>query len=144
MYMVGGAAFSGIKWLEHDCDRSSQPGVEIRVRALVPCCLINQVSYLIPVTNLIFMLRPASYWHFLTLKCIRLLTLLGAFAQSRTAPITFVTSVCPSIGLSTYISAVPAGWIFMTFDSGDFCEKLLTNPNLVKIGQKYRALYMKT
>jgi hypothetical protein len=30
----------------------------------------------------------------------------------------------------------------MKFDTGDFREICLENPNLVKIGQKYRALYM--
>jgi hypothetical protein len=32
----------------------------------------------------------------------------------------------------------------MKYDIGDFYENCLENPNLVKIGQKYGALYLKT
>jgi hypothetical protein len=32
----------------------------------------------------------------------------------------------------------------MTFDTGDFMKRRRKNPNLVKMGQKYRARYVKT
>jgi hypothetical protein len=47
-----------------------------------------------------------------------------------------------SVRLSAPTSAVPTRWIFLKFDFGDFYENLSRNPNLVIIGQKYRALYM--
>jgi hypothetical protein len=54
--------------------------------------------------------------------------------------ITFVMSV----RLSAPTSEVPTRWIFLKFDFEDFYENLSRNPNLVIIGQKYRALYMNT
>jgi hypothetical protein len=38
------------------------------------------------------------------------------------------------------MNAAPIGRISMKFYAGDFWE----TPNLVKVGQKYRSLYMKT
>jgi len=50
---------------------------------------------------------------------------------------TFVMSVRPSC-----MDAAPTGQISMKFDM--FMKICRKNPNLVKIGQKCRALYMKT
>ena len=47
------------------------------------------------------------------------------------------------VRLSPYISAAPTGRISVKFYID--MELILTlNPNLIKIGQKYRALYVKT
>jgi hypothetical protein len=47
------------------------------------------------------------------------------------------------VRLSSYISAAPTGRISVKFDI--YMELILTlNPNLIKIGQKYRALHVKT
>jgi len=48
------------------------------------------------------------------------------------------------VRLSAPTIAVPTRWIFLKFDIEDFYENLSRNPNLVIIGQKYRALYMNT
>jgi hypothetical protein len=40
--------------------------------------------------------------------------------------------------------AAPIGLVFMKFDIGDVYENLSRTTNLVKIGQKYRAIYMNT
>jgi hypothetical protein len=68
---------------------------------------------------------------------------LGAFAKSREAPISFVTSACLCVCVYMYQ---------LSSRCTDFREtgywRLIKirkeNPNLVKIGQKYRALCMKT
>jgi hypothetical protein len=62
-------------------------------------------------------------------------------------------SVCLSVCLSVHLSVrlsffphlrLPMGRIFMKFDIGDFYENLLRTTNLVKIGQKYRTIYIDT
>ena len=49
-----------------------------------------------------------------------------------------------SFRLSTFISAAPTGRISVEFDAGNFQENLSKIKTLLKIGQKYRSLYMKT
>jgi hypothetical protein len=49
-----------------------------------------------------------------------------------------------AIRLSACIRAVPTGRISVIIDIGDFYEMRRENLNLVKIGQKYRSLYIKT
>jgi hypothetical protein len=57
-----------------------------------------------------------------------------------TRRITFIMSV----RLSIPTTAIPNGRILLKFDIEDFYENLSKTPNLVIIGQKYRALYIKT
>jgi hypothetical protein len=48
-----------------------------------------------------------------------------------------------SVRLAAYTSAAPTGRISVKFDIGEFYEKIcLETPNLVNIGQKYRALHL--
>jgi hypothetical protein len=49
-----------------------------------------------------------------------------------------------SVRLSAYISAAPTGQISVKFEVEDFYKKSFRNPNLVKIGQKYVTLCIKT
>jgi len=42
-----------------------------------------------------------------------------------------------------HVSAAATGRISVKFDIRDFYENLSRTPNLVKTGQKYRALYMR-
>jgi hypothetical protein len=49
-----------------------------------------------------------------------------------------------SVRLFEYISEAPIGRIFMKLDIGNFTKICRETPDLVKIGQKYRALYTKT
>jgi len=44
------------------------------------------------------------------------ISLVGAFAKLRTATISFVMSVCPSVRRSAWINSAPTGRIFMKFD----------------------------
>ena len=48
-----------------------------------------------------------------------------------------------SVRLSASISAVPTVRIYVKFGIGDFYENLSRKYNLVKIGNKYREIYMK-
>jgi hypothetical protein len=48
-----------------------------------------------------------------------------------------------SVRLSSYITAAPTGKISVKFGIEGFYKKNCRNPNLVKIGQKYRALYIR-
>ena len=52
---------------------------------------------------------------------------LGAFAQSRKAPIIFFMSAPPPARLSTWISAASTGQISMKFDIDEFHENPLVN-----------------
>ena len=56
----------------------------------------------------------------------------------------FLAPQCLSVCLSTCISAAPTGRIFGKFYTGTFTKICCETPNLVKIGQQYWALYMKT
>jgi len=49
-----------------------------------------------------------------------------------------------SARLYACISAATPGAISLKFGMGNFYENLSKYPNLVKVGQKYRALYMET
>jgi len=56
-----------------------------------------------------------------------------------------VPPVCPSLCLSVLSAcAAPMGRIFMKFDIGNFYENMSRTTSSVKIGQKYRAIYMDT
>ena len=62
-----------------------------------------------------------------------------SFAQMQTAHFTFVTSVRPHVSARILLEETPVNLILRTR------KNLLKNPSkLVKIGQKYRAIYMKT
>jgi hypothetical protein len=63
---------------------------------------------------------------------------------SQKVPISFTMSVRLSVCLSACISALPTAKIPIKFDIGDLYEISWETANLVKIGQKYEALYMKT
>jgi hypothetical protein len=69
---------------------------------------------------------------------------LGAFASSGITLVSFVIcvglSVCPSVRLCQRTSYLR---VYVKFDIGAY-EICRVNPNLIKIEQKYRALYMKT
>jgi hypothetical protein len=67
-------------------------------------------------------------------------SLSDTFSMSRKAS----NSLIMSIRLSTCISTTPTGRISVKLDAGDLYGSLLINPIMVKIGQEYRALYMKT
>ena len=56
----------------------------------------------------------------------------------------YLLLVCPSVRLSACISASSTRRISVKFDTGDSYENLSRSPNLFKIGQKYRALRMRT
>jgi hypothetical protein len=62
---------------------------------------------------------------------------LGAFLYSRQAHFSFVMSD----RLSASVSCAPTGRISVKLDREGFYDSLSQNPNLVKIRQKYRALY---
>jgi len=49
-----------------------------------------------------------------------------------------------SVRLYACISAATPGAISVKFGMGNFHENLSKYPNLVKVGQKYRAFYMET
>jgi hypothetical protein len=62
----------------------------------------------------------------------------GSFIYSREAYESFVMSFCPS----AYISAVPKRLISVRLNWGAFMVICRENPNLVKLGIKYRSLFL--
>jgi hypothetical protein len=58
-------------------------------------------------------------------------------------PVSSVMSVQMPVSVCPRVSVIATGQISVKFDVGDF-NRNLSNQNLVKIGQKYQAHYIKT
>jgi hypothetical protein len=71
------------------------------------------------------------------------LHLMGAFAQLRKAPPISFRRVCSS-ARPHVLTRIPLGWFSVSFYIETCMKSLWENTTLVKIGQKYRALYMTT
>jgi hypothetical protein len=82
---------------------------------------------------------------FLIISRIQLyLLFLGEFVRWRKAPVTFVIPACLCLSVRMYQRGNHRTNLLLISYWGLLQKSVGETPNLVKIGQKYRKLYMKT